>query len=303
MYIKQSRIHKSKKLLSDLESNQNFFLGIGISDDIKKILNKNFNILELVDKSTIFPSPIYGKMSRRNAVGEFIPQKDQPKEIAYRSQFWELTDWGGNSHSGTSYVPYKRYPRKFIEPKELRFIILLDQNNKNILILDSEYSKSEVADSEIIFGANLFLEIFGEVNTFVINNDQILVKDIETVNWEILPPGEKIWTAFSKNQLNSLSPSQQYLINERFEFIRGFHPEVVRQGIGGYTGYLIFEFTQKNSFVFDSIIYGDATYIFEDEWKKISKLTKKEIIREGLAKERIIHNEYWKSKLKKHLDI
>lgn len=301
MYIKQSRIRKSKKLLSDLEPYQKFFLGIEISDEIKKILKEKFKILEFVDKTTIFPSPVYGIVSRRNAIGEFIPQKDQPKEIAYRAQSWELIDWGGNSHSGTSYVLYKRYPRKFIEPKELKFIILLNQNNKDILILDSEYSKSAVDDSEIIFGANLFLEIFGEVNTFVIDSDQILVKVIETVNWEILPPGEKIWAAFSNNQVNSLTASQQYLINERFEYIRGFYPDVIRQGIGGYTGYLIFEFTQKNLFVFDSIIYGDAMYIFEDDWEKISKLTKKEIIQEGLAKERIIHNEYWKSKLEKHL--
>ncbi|HFU4514929.1 TPA: hypothetical protein ACGPAT_002199, partial [Streptococcus suis] len=150
-------------------------------------------------------------------------------------------------------------------------------------------------------GANLFLEIFGEVNTFVIDNNKILVKDIETVNWEILPPGEKIWAAFSKKQVKSLSVSEQYLINERFEYIKSFNPDVIRQGIGGYTGYLIFEFTQKNLFVFDSIIYGDAMYIFEDNWEEISKLTKKEIIQKGLSKERIIHNEYCKPKLKKHL--
>ena len=301
MYIKQSRIRKSKKLLNDLEPNQKFFLGIEISDEIKKILNENFKILDLVDKTTIFPSPVYGIMTRRNAIGEFIPQKDQPKEIAYRAQSWEVTDWGGKSHSGISYIPYERYPRKFIEPKELKFIILLNQTNKNILIIDSEYSNSAAYDSDIIFGANLFLEIFGEVNTFVIDNNKILVKGIETVNWEILPPGEKIWTAFSKKQVNSLSVSEQYLINERFEYIKSFNPDVIRQGIGGYTGYLIFEFTQKNLFVFDSIIYGDAMYIFEDNWEEISKLTKKEIIQKGLAKERIIHNEYCKSKLKKHL--
>ena len=178
---------------------------------------------------------------------------------------------------------------------------MLNQTNKNILIIDFEYSNSAVYDSEIIFGVNLFLEIFGEVNTFVIDNNKILVKGLETVNWEILPPGEKIWAAFSKKQVDNLSVSERYLINERFEYIKSFTPDVIRQGIGGYSGYLIFEFTQKNLFVFDSIIYGDAMYIFEDDWEEISKLTKKEIIQNGLAKERIIHNENCKSKLKKHL--
>lgn len=301
MYIKQSRIRSSKKILSDVEWNQEFYLGIEISDETKSVLNRKFNNLEIVDQSTIFPSPMYGIMSRRNAVGEVIPQKEHPKETAFRAQSWKLTDWGGNSHSGTSYVPYERYPRKFIEPKELKFTVLTNQHEKDILILDSKYSKSAHVDIDIIFGANLILEIFGEVNTFVINNGEILVKDMETVNWEILPPGEKIWTAFSKNQVNNLSKSEQYLINERFEYVRGFKPDVIRQGIGGYTGYLIFEFSKINLFVFDSIIYGDAMYIFEDDWENISKLSKKEIIQEGLAKERIIHNNYWKSKLEKHL--
>lgn len=301
MHLKQSKIRKSKKILSDIRSNQKFILGIEITDRIEEILNKKLNISEYDYRTTIFPSPVYGIMSRRNAIGEFIPQKNKPKEVAYRAQSWKLTDWGGNSHSGTSYVPYNRYPRKFIGPKELNFTVLKIQDNKDILTLNSIYSKSAVDDSEIIFGANLFLEIFGEVNTFVINNNQINLKDIETLNWEILPHGEKIWSAFSNNQMNNLSVSQQYLINERFEYITKFNPDVIRQGTGGYTGYLIFEFTQKNIYIFDSIMYGDAMYIFEDNWGKISKLTKKEIIQEGLAKERIIHNNLWKSKLEKHL--
>lgn len=301
MYLKQKRICTSKKLLSNIAPKQKFFLGVELSDKVKNILDVCFNISDLAENTAIFPSPIYGIMSRRNAVGEFIPQKNLPKETAYRALSWEITDWGGYSHSGISYVPYKRYPRKYIEPKELKLFISSYENGKKILIIDTEYSCTKENDNEIIFGANLLLEIFGEVNTFTTNKENKIIEPTETLNWKILPKGEKIWNAFNGRQNTHLSISEQHLITERFNYIQQFQPDVVRQGIGGYTGYLIFEFTQKNLFIFDSIMYGDAMYVFEDDWEAVSKLNKKEIIQEQLAKERIIHNNHWKSKLKKHL--
>lgn len=51
----------------------------------------------------------------------------------------------------------------------------------------------------------------------------------------------------------------------------------------------------------DSAIYGNAIYIFSDSWKKLSKLSKQEIIRGNLEKKRIIHSPNWKRELKKEL--
>ena len=38
---------------------------------------------------------------------------------------------------------------------------------------------------------------------------------------------------------------------------------------------------------------GNATYVFEENWEELSKLTKAEIIRGKLQKDRIIHRENW----------
>ena len=303
MHLSQSHIRNTHKLLNDIEIDQKFFLGVEISDDISNIIMNQLNISEVTDGQMIYPSPINGIMSERNSVGEFVPQKDKPKETAYRSQSWELTDYGGYSHSGTSYVPYKRYPRIFIEPKELKLLISPDTKGKKTLIIAQVFTNVEDKYLDIIFGANLLLEIFKKVETFLIDVKENFsnTRKIEPVNWEILPKGKKIWESFNSKMTEKLSPSEQYLINDRFEYIENFKPDKVRQGIGGYNGYLIFEFTEKNLFIFDSILYGEAMYIFKDNWEQVSQLTKKEIIQEGLAEERIIHNKYWRAKLNKYI--
>lgn len=108
MYLNQSRIRSTKKLLNDIEENQKFYLGVRLKGETLEIIKQKLNCSDIQEGQIIFPNPFNGIMSERNAIGEFILQKDQPKETAYRSQSWEIKDWGGYTHYGTSYVPYKR---------------------------------------------------------------------------------------------------------------------------------------------------------------------------------------------------
>ncbi|MDT2836921.1 hypothetical protein P7H50_08485 [Enterococcus durans] len=197
----------------------------------------------------------------------------------------------------------KRYPRLFIEPKELKYTVIKNNEDDLIFILNQKFTHNQGDFDNILFGANLTLEIFNELETFIIDSDNSIINtsSIETVNWEILPKGEQIWETFNTQTREKLSPSEQILVKDRFDYINSFNPDIVRQGIGGYTGYLVFEFTDKNLFIFDSIIYGEAMYVFKDDWINVSKLTKSEIIQNKLAEERIVHNRRWKTKLKKFL--
>jgi hypothetical protein len=302
MHLNQTRIRNAKRLLKDVNSNEQFYLGITINDNTSEIIKNKFHIFDFDTDRVIFPSPVDGIMCRRNAIGEFVPQKDKPKETAYRAQSWELTDWGGNLHSGTNYVPYKRYPRLFIKPKEFKFVFESVKSSTKIFILKYCFTKTANNLQDILFGANLILEIFHEVDTFIYQKDMdiLTTSNFETKNWKILPKGEKIWNAFNNHTTEQLSESEHFLINERFNYINSLNPDKIYQGLGGYTDYLVFAFTELNLFIFDSIIYGDAMYIFKNDWENVSKLTKKEILQENLAEERIVHNRQWKKKLNKY---
>ena len=302
MRLTQKRIRNTNKLLSNIDNDSLFYIGLiiddGVSDKLKKITNTLYYDIGL----EIFPDPILGKMSERNSVGEYIPLKNKPMEIAYRPHDYRLKDWGGYTHIGTCYVPYKRYPRKFIEPKEFKLKIISLGNNLDAVIITEKMRKNEKDEDNIVFGANLMLELFGAVEVFNLdkNMEIQMPRSTKTVNWEILPPGKNIWDNVNKLTKRKNSKAEQTLIKGRIEYIYKFNPDHTYQGTGGYRGYMVFEFENKELYIFESIAYGNATYIFEGEWENVSKLSKKEIIDRRLAKDRIVHYKDWENNIDKY---
>lgn len=301
MKINKKRIINVKNYLSDLKENQEFYIGAYSNSKIKEKVKKDFDCLDSKDHIYI-PLPSLGINSERNCMGEFIPDKTKPKEIAYRPRTYRLKDWQGNWHEGINEDEYLRYPRNFIEPKNFSFK-LITQEETDLLIINKRFRNNKKEYNDIKFCINLFLELFSEVETFELANSTIKLKPlISTVDWTIIPKGEKVFEA-NKNEkyYHKISPSSRKLMEERFEFIEQFNPDRKLQGNAGYTGYIIFCFDQTNIYLFDSILYGNATYVFSDNWENVSKLTKKEILSNNLQKARIVHNKNWEQNITKEL--
>lgn len=208
-------------------------------------------------------------MNKRNTIGDFTIDKNKPKEPYDVALNWTLVDWNGNTHSGTSYVTRYRYHRNFIEPKEMKLLVTEKENNEKIMVINKEFENTQ--------------------------------SNFEDLNWEILPQGEKIWNAFSQGITENLSDSERILMQERVSILEQFEPSNRYKGVGGYIDYVIFEYDENDTYILESIIYGNATYILKDDWKNVSKLTKKEIINGDLAEGRIVHNNRWKEKNLKYL--
>lgn len=295
MEILKKRINSVEKYLSDIADNQNFFIGIKVeTENIKDILSKKF---DKTDEDMFIPKPYTGIMTQRNTVGEFVADKSQPKETAYRPQSWSLTDWGGIVHSGTSEVPYQRYPQIFIDSFGFNYKLLPDHH----LIINRQFSKNKSEYDTIKSAINLTLELFNKAETFLLNIDTQTLNPVRmSVPWEILPQGDKIWNAFKNSDAsNQVSKSAKILIEERFNYLEEFKPDAVYQGTAGYSGYVVFSFKvhEKNIYILDSILYGNATYVFDKNWEDISQLTKKQIIEGNLYQDRIIHTKNWKTEI------
>ncbi|WP_273754925.1 hypothetical protein [Leuconostoc mesenteroides] len=302
MEIVKKRINNVQKYLSDISENQPFFIGIKIEPiQTQKILSEKFNKAD--ETGLVFiPKPYNGIMAQRNTVGEFLSDKSKPKETAYRAQSWSLKDWGGNINSGTSEVPYQRYPKIFIEPFGLNFILL---NDKHHLVINKQFNKNKSEYEKIKSAINLTLELFNKAETFILDVDTDMLRPVrQSVPWEILPQGVRIWNAFKDvDDSNQVSKSAKILIEERFKYLEKFKPDIEYQGTAGYSGYIAFAFSSKNIYVLDSILYGNATYIFDGNWEEVSQLTKKQIIDDNLYKYRIIHDKKWKNEIANILDF
>lgn len=303
MKLKQKTIRKTNRLLIDLEEQQSFLLGVKITDYIKSIIKTKFDLNSLVENEIIYPKPSLGRYSMINSNGIYISDKNKEKEVAYRPHEYNLTGWDGKTYSGTCYIPYKRYPRIFLPPAEIKMIIRKINDESYFCVL-KKFKKQKSMDEDIKFAANLLLEFFGEVDTlkFDEHNSIVLEVPVEKVNWEILPQGEVLWESIKNISKSIATRSELYFIKQRFEFLLNHNPSFIKEGLGGYTGYLVYGFEEKNIYIMDSIIYGNATYIFEGEWKVVSRLTKSEIIKNKLAKDRIVHNNNWEENINKYFE-
>jgi len=130
--------------------------------------------------------------------------------------------------------------------------------------------------------------------------------EIQTLNWEILPSGK--WTHFEavlKDLLNQRKWDEVdnvKVAKERYERIFELKPTKVFQGYQSFSNYFAFHYNDTKKVVLESMIYGNATYIIEGDWKTLSQKTKEEL--KVIYKVEVIHhNPGWFSKLKNSLQI
>ena len=118
---------------------------------------------------------------------------------------------------------------------------------------------------------------------------------VKRANWQILPEGAIVWETVSQaagriaDERELVGQMQKY----RFNTIIKYHPDELYYGTGGFHGYLVFVFKQKNIVIMENMIYGNATYVFNDDWKELSKLSKAEIIQNNLHQSRLVHSAKW----------
>jgi len=299
MIIAKSRIRNLSRYLDSISTGENIIVGIkDIERFPKAIAQLDFDITS-EDGTTKLPSTCFGPISKFNAEGDYLIHKDKPKEIAYREQWWTLEDWGGYEHSGYTHIPYERYPRTKILPPGVEITVTTDNMNQKILL--TERVTYEERNYELILHIiNLFLEIFGECNIMKPNLEPFWNPKIQRLNWNILPKGEMPWEKLEpklKPIVKKQSESNQAVYNKRFKNINDYKPNFVAIGQGGFYGYVVFGFPQKNLYILESTYSGNATYVFGDDWKTLSQMTKADILNNDLHKDRLIHREGWEGKL------
>jgi hypothetical protein len=298
--IKKSKIlslNPYKKLIPDKPN-----VYVGLVDPSEAILKRaGFSAL-LESGETVLP-PALGKASRYNAYGKRIVHKDQPMETAYRTVDWHWTEWHGTSKvekSDFRDVPYKRYPRTDVTPPSLELSIQTNTDGKRVVMspLITDWKNNP---DQLLHAINLLLDIFGECTFFDEDLNQVITAPMKHLNWKILPKGEHPFSELQthlKSALNRIKPGNRSFVDHRLERLNGFKPDFTAIGQGGFTGYVVFGYPDKDTYVLESILYGNATYVVGKDWGKLSKMTKAEILNDNLHKQRIIHKRNWFEKVR-----
>lgn len=278
------------RYLSPFRCEQQIYVATKIDDqsDKRLLLRAGFLEPELTGLK-ILPRAI-GPVSRFNSEGEDILLKNLPKERYYREAC--IKDWHGYYHYVD--IPDKRYQRKHIDAP-LAEVSLVDINGDKYVI--SDLLNNIVSEKDAIKHViNLFLELFGRC-TILGKNKAPLVESVpvKRANWQILPEGAIVWETVSKaaGRIADERELVGQMQKHRFNTIIKYHPDELYYGTGGFHGYLVFVFKQKNIVIMENMIYGNATYVFNDDWKELSKLSKAEIIQNNLHQSRLVHSAKW----------
>jgi hypothetical protein len=296
--IEKKRIKNVDHYLFGLQDGEEFFVGKKQNElSINKLQLLGFSNT-LINGEQVLPS-ILGPISRFNANGNFIKLKDLPMETKYREIC--VKDWHGNYHYVD--VPYRRYQRCNIPAPSVELKIV--ENGGDFYIVSPLQQRIEKNMADIKHVVNLFLELFGSCD--ILTKELVpTISDIPArrVNWHILPEGEYPWTRLAQlaGDIASKSERTSKVQEHRFHTMLKYNPSEYIYGAGGFRGYLVFRFPNKNLFVMENVMYGNATYIFENDWKQFSQLTKAEIIQNNLEKGRLEHRSGWESEIEKFLN-
>lgn len=295
MRIKKQRILSLKNSLPANLQNKTFIPAIILdeTEDKDKIISLGFTESMSIGENLL---PVTtGPVSRFNAEGISTPNKNLEKITKYYESYWTHTEWNGR---GTRVVttPVTRarevWQRNFTSPPSITFTISKKEAGK-IYITSGVATFSDKGEQEALHKINLLLEKFGECE--ILNENGVpLIKNVIRLNWNILPPGKRPWEEqkkllqpfFDKQKSDNVRP----IIQERLETINDLSPDFTAMGVNGYQGYVVFGFTKQNVYVLESAYYGNAIYIFENDWKSLSKMTKAEILKDNLQIDRITHN-------------
>jgi len=249
--------------------------------------------------AAILPAGSFGRVSHFNAHGREEIHTDRPKETVARWVYTSWEDWHGQRHSGYVSRSYERYPRTFIPPPAVEISILAMVTGEELLttpVIGYEGAN----EAAILHRVNLLLEMFGECEVFTANLERIIQAPVHRLNWRLLPIGARPFAQLRQEiePLVRRAPQEERpVIFQRLETINGRGPEFVAIGEGGFSGYVVFGFPGRHLFLFESISFGNATYVFGKDWQYLSRLTKAEILDQNLAIERVIHRDAWRHRI------
>lgn len=290
MLITKSRINSIEKYIRPFKKEDGLYVATEISTMRleQKLSTIGFPSIDFAGVKLI-PRGI-GPISKFNTDGRDIPLKHLPMETYYRDAY--IKDWHGDYHYVD--IPGERYQRKHINAP-LQEISLIAIGNKNYAISDLLPNTPE--GKELIkHVVNLFLEFFGVCEILNMNKcPEVATAKLKRANWQIIPEGEIVWERVNQIAGNIQDPKENVgqLQKYRFKTIIQYKPDLVYYGKGGFHGYLVFVFKRKNLVLMENMIYGNATYVFRDNWEELSKLSKAEIIKHNLQEKRLVHREGW----------
>lgn len=225
----------------------------------------------LVVGDHLIPKPV-GRVTEYNANGKELVRKDLSKERVSVSFHTSWNDWHGQPHSGIKNRSMLKYPRDYIAaPSE--YLNVLEVSGR-IYLGSDEMSLDTGSEVKNLHIANVMLECFNEFEVVDVASHTIVGTKVKRLHWNVLPPGQYPWSKAKpivEDVTRTLKASDKALIEDRMRLLAKYNPKFLATGRGGFTGYFVYGYS--GTYVLESVHLDNATYVFENDWESVSKLT------------------------------
>lgn len=251
------------------------------------------------------PPPSSGPWARRNLDGWSDKRRDLPKET--RSISHLAPSWHG---SGTHLVSrsVEAYP---VEHHDARMLTVsataLEDLRDGALVrfrVDQPIDRtSPDYTADLQFNLRLLREAIGTANIFDADLSDEEFASIQQVDWELLPPGSLARVLAMLASKDSVDPRKREVASERLEQLATLDYTNLIVGRGRFSNYFGARFGGR-LVALESLEYGNALYVFEDDWEALSQLSRTELMkRRDPSVHRIPHVHGWQSTLRNILRI
>lgn len=244
-----------------------------------------------------------GLFAARNLDGWVEKRKDLPKELRDISSF--ATNWNGNGYHLVS-RSVEAWPLQYHRPR-LNTIsaTVLEQLRDSALIrfrVDQPLAReSETFAVDLKFNMRLLKEAVGTADVYSADMSDEEFSNIQRVDWVLLPPGSADRVVAQLATRPGVSVERMRVAGERIQTLDRLGHDGFIVGAGRFSNYFGVKFGEK-LVALENLEYGNALYVFEENWGELSKLSRSELIRRrDPLVHRIPHLPGWQSVIHKLL--
>lgn len=253
-----------------------------------------------ITNSEILPNAREGTWARRNIEGWEIILKNEPmvsKSFTHESP--NFGDWSLGSHEVT--IERDVYQRDFFPPyASVIRVTELKRTGDYVTValeLDQVFEKMPDDPRELLFALNVFQE---SVGSSAIKPTDVPIENFISslqIDWEILPVGERDEVISQIHKRLSPTPQEARIIAERMDLLLSLRPRNFITGSSGFARYVGAQYGDS-LIAFDNIRYGNALYIMFEDWERLSRMSRIQLMHSDERFERITHRTGWESQAK-----
>ena len=245
--------------------------------------------------------PSSGVYARRNLDGWDEKRTDLPKELR------DVSTWAPSWNSGSYHLvtreieayPVERHSARLLTISTTVLEPLADAAMVRFRVDQPLLRKDAAFSADLRFNLRLLNEVVGEAHVFDADLSDDEFARIQHVDWELLPPVSTDRVLAHLTSRGSIDYEKLKVAQNRLGVLDRLGHDGFIVGKGRFARYFGARFGDR-LVVLENLEYGNALYMFEENWEQLTQLSRTELIkRRDSSVHRVPHLPGWQSAVRK----